>query len=199
MAPAMSLAEMQAYVKAGETLAELGKERMREAERREQAPGAEYAKLLAAQLSKSSDPAISQQMLASAAVKAKPNQRRAPTTELEQLVYDQPRTSAQVVGHHKVPQVTVPKPPPKKLSELERMRTVFSSKTSGEVGFHHDFGVAKRRDAEAATALVGRLQAQQVATDPTLAAALAKLRTHVIVSSQKYDCQGSMRGLQTRD
>ena len=72
------------------------------------------------------------------------------------------------------------------------------SATAGETGFHHNFERANAQDAQKASALMQRLSAKQVAADPQMAAALAKLKSHVVHVGRMHNSSGVQRGVQTR-
>jgi hypothetical protein len=186
------------YMALGSSVMEVMEERQRQEALRERQPGAPLAKLLA-NASGLQDPAVQTKMVAAAQARAFPNRRPArKLTEIEQLFADMPKTSAQVVGSHKVPIVSPAPSAPRRIDELARMRTVFPTAASGEVGFHHDFGRAKTTDAAGAYALIGSLNARRVAADPELTTALSKLKAHVERCGQMADPGGRLRGIQAR-
>jgi len=187
------------YQAFGATLREVAEERERQAAVRERMPGAALAKMLTVQMSKNADTAVHDRIIAAAIRRANPNERAPPTTEIERLVAQEPKSSAQVIGHHRVPNL---KPPPpkarQKISEIERMRTVFPGRESGVVGFHHDFGEAKIRDAAEAQELLSRLKANHVQKDKELANALGLLQQHVKAQATYKDFNGIERGIVRR-
>ena len=110
-----------------------------------------------------------------------------------------PKSSAQVIGSHKVPQLTKPPPPKRTDGELGRMRDIFPGATAGEVGFHHDFDGERRRDAAAASQLMSGLSLKQVRGDPQLAAALRTLQGSVLRESRRFGFDGAQKGVKQRE
>ena len=195
----VSASDMKKYNAYGAAIIELGKEREKQEEIRNLMPGAPLAKIMAAQMAKSViTPADEERMRMAATRRAHPNARPPPTNEMEQIIADEPKSSSQVIGHHKVPQLTVPKKPPKQLTEIEKMRNVFPGRESHMVGFHHNFGNARGADAADAQALIARLKSGQAAKDPELKAALVKLRQHVHTQSTMKDMMGVEFGIRRR-
>lgn len=187
---------MLKYYNYGASIKEVADEREKQTKIRDLMPGAPLAKLMTRQMVKNQDPALYDRMRDSAIARAHPNTHKEPSNEIERLVADEPKSSAQVIGHHKVPSVHIP---PRKrteeLSEIERMRTVFPGRESGMVGFHHDFGLAKQREAAEAEKLVGRLTVQEVKKDAELVRALSLLKGHAISQSGMKDVMGNERGI----
>ena len=194
---------MAKYVSLGHTLVEVGRELERQTEVRERQPGAPLAKLLVAGYNSASKPEVQARMLAAAEARAFPKRRPPPKTEAERLRAEMGNevSSAQVIGNHRIPKLLVPAKAAstKERSELDQMREVFGVSESNMVGFHHDFSAARRRDAGNAAALVGTLGRQQVARDPELKEALARLRTHVQTRAHIQNHSGIPHGIRTRD
>ena len=92
--------------------------------------------------------------------------------------------------------------PPRKrrdnMSEHEQMRTIWPERESHMVGFHHDFGVARVREAAEANELVTQLSADRVRKDEKLATALTLLKNHVIYQATVKDVAGMERGIVRR-
>ena len=200
-APEIDATQMAKYVTLGSSLVEVGRERARQVEYREQQPGAPFAKLLVAGYNSASQPEVQARILAAAETRAFPKRRPPPQTEMDRLRAEQV-TSAQAIGNHRIPELIVPlakTASSKERSELDQMREVFGVSESSMVGFHHDFSAARRRDAINATALVGTLSRQQVARDPALKEALARLHSHVQSRARVQNHSGVPHGIRTRD
>jgi hypothetical protein len=202
VAMATDLGQMAKYVAFGHTLASVTRERERQSALRESQPGAALARILERGHGHNDSPEVLEQMRIAAVRKAFPNRQvREPQTEKEKLLAWMPKSSAQVIGRHDVPDVAIPPPRPRNPEmdqELVRMQQIFPLKASGEVGFHHDFGTAKTQDAREAQMLIDALKPQQVARDPQLAAALAKLQAVVETKARYKNATGAPRGVQQR-
>ena len=185
----------QAY---GATIVEVAKERERLFALREGMPGAALAEIVTKQYSKRTEEMI-EGMRANAMYRAYPNLRPEPRTELEILVANQPKSSAQVIGNHKIPVVTeAPTHRSRAQTEIEKMRSVLPCCESGTVGFHHKFDEARARDVHDAESLVSRLHVKQVASDEKLAAALRQLQSHVQGKARSHTVSGAQRGIRTK-
>ena len=192
------LGQLAKYKRLGDALVEIQAERERQKARAPPLPTM-LATIMNTHYQNRDEDAILQKVHAAAKVRAAPNPKKVPVTELEKLVADAPKTSAQVIGTHKVPSsVWMDKGPPKKLSQLEEMYKIFPRTTAGEAGFHHNFEQANAHDAKKASALMQTLSAKQVAADPQMAAALAKLKSHVVHVGRMHNSSGVQRGVQTR-
>ena len=130
--------------------------------------------------------------------RAHPVVHKEPTTEMERIIADNPRTSAQVIGSHRVPQLPPAPPPPPPMDELARMRTIFPMNTAGEVGFHHNFSNSNATEASNASQLVGGLTATQLQADPKLAKALGSLRAVVLDKAKRSGADGVPQGVRTK-
>ena len=191
------LATLQAFRRHGETIVELTKERERQ---RANAPilPAKLAEIMAKHHLGKDEAALNVKLRKAAYDRAHPVQKKVPTNEMERIIAEEPKTSAQEVGHHRVPQLPPPPPPPPPANELERMRTVFPRTTAGEAGFHHAFTTSSTHEAKSADQLIGRLSAKQVQADPQMARALSTLRNHVLTAARRSGADGVPEGLHTR-
>ena len=142
--------------------------------------------------------AIEAQLRKAAYHRAHPIVHKEPTTEMERIIADDPKTSAQVIGSHRVPQLPPPPPSPPPLDELARMRTIFPMSTAAEVGFHHDFSKSNTKEAQKANQLIGGLTAAQLQADPKLANALSSLRTVVLDKAKRSGADGRPAGVKTK-
>jgi hypothetical protein len=189
--------QMIKYYAYGASLKATSDERAKQEALRDKMPYAKFAKMIAKQPEMT--PETHERILAEAIRRSKPNARPAPVTEMERLIASEPKSSAQVIGHHAVPDITIP---PRKrrdnMSELEQMRTIWPERESHMVGFHHDFGVARVREAAEANELVSRLSADRVRKDEKLATALTLLKNHVIYQATVKDVAGMERGIVRR-
>ena len=201
------LGQLAKMTRHGDTLAELRLERARQIRHAPIAPAALAACI--ADHTEGRDPEANDAQLRAAAVARvarqrpparghePPNPRKPPTTEIEQLLADAPRSSAQVIGYHKVPQLAPPPPPGPPADELARMRAVFPRSTAGECGFHANFALARNKDASSMTVLADSLTAKHAA-DPEVREALQTLRARVMKESIRSSGDGVLRGVQRR-
>jgi hypothetical protein len=194
MAEELNRGQLNKYRVFGDTLVEIAAERQRQRAGAPMLPTM-LATIMNDHYSQRDEAAVHAQILAAAKVRAMPNPKKEPKTEMEVLVADAPKTSAQVIGTHKIPKVTHKPPPPPKQDELSKMRVVFPRTTGGECGFHHHFARADALEAKQATRMIGGLTAAQVAADPKLAAALTKLKAHVVDAGRMRSHSGVPRGV----
>lgn len=193
------LSTVYAFQKMGETIVAVQAERARQAATAPHGPSW-FARKLAEQEASKDHAAIEQQMLAAAARRAFPIKynKKPPSNEMEQLIADAPKSSAQVIGSHKVPKITAPPPPKGQVGELGAMRKVFPRSTAGEVGFHHPFEAQNKRDARAATELMDSLSVAAVRGDPAMQEALSTIKASVMTASRRFGHSGVPRGVQLR-
>lgn len=191
------LATLHAFRRHGETIVELSKEQQRQ---RANAPllPSKLAEIMSKHHLGKDQAAEVAKLRKAAYDRAHPVQKKTPKTEMERIIQDEPKTSAQEVGHHRVPQLPPPPPPPPPANELERMRTIFPRTTAGETGFHHPFVKSDASEAQSAKTLVSQLSAQQVQADPHMAKALSTLRDHVLVAARRSGADGVAQGVYTR-
>ena len=182
----------------GETLVSVQQERKRQMANAPHGPS--FLAQLYVKQAAARDGTEEARMWEAAAVRAAPTRanKKPPTTEMEQIIADAPKTSAQVVGHHKVP--VLPPEPPKAgpSSDLERMRAVFPRTTNCEAGHHHDFFRQQTREAREATAMVDKLSVAQVRGDAKMTAALKALRGRVNERAVHHSVTGVPKGIAMR-
>ena len=115
--------------------------------------------------------------------RAHPMQKKKPTTEMERIIAEDPKTSAQVIGHHRVPQLPPPPPPPPPKDELTKMRTVFPRTTNGETGFHYDFAREEKKEARKASDFINQLTPGTGGSSD--GEGLRTIRSRVLVQAQR--------------
>lgn len=153
--------------KMGQTISELKHERRIVAAAGDAVPAAALAKILVRQSRKPRAPPV----------KAGPP----PRTEAQEILAQQPQTSAQVIGHHKAPDVPDPRSTSSRApTELERTRKIFPNSSQREYGFHRQFAGDRISRIAGAENLARSIGATEVKQDPILADALASLRSRVI-------------------
>ena len=182
----------------GNTIKEVGIERERQTANAPPQPTM-LSNIIMEHMVKRDNVGIEQRLRANAKIRAQPQSRRkVPTTEIEKLVAMAPKSSAQEVGFHVVPEmtpVTPPAGPPR--DELARMRTYFPRSEAGAIGFHRDFEGINSKEAKDATAMLGGLTAAQIQADPQLAKALATIKQRTTQLGQRYGHDGVPRGVKT--
>jgi hypothetical protein len=151
-------------------LADVRRDRAAMKQQRDNMPGAKLASIMAKQG-------------AIAAARPPPGPAPAPElTELERLRKDGPQSSAQVIGHHKMPD-PVPDDATanaRRKDELEALRAIFPNSTTREVGFHRNFRDGRAADVRDAEGTLRGITADQLKADPALADAVAYMRSRVI-------------------
>ena len=192
----MSLAQVKKFERFGHTIHEVQQERARQ---RMSAPPlpTKLSEIMMNHHASQDKDAIERRLKEAAYKKVHPNEKKAPRSEMERIIALDPKTSAQVIGHHRVPQLPPPPRPPPPVDELARMRTVFPRTTGGECGFHHDFAESDKREAKDAARLVAGLTAAQLKADPKMANALSSLRAHVLDAARKSGNDGVPTGIKT--
>jgi len=180
----------------GATLIEVAQERERQIKAAPHQPSV-LSELITAHMATRDEAAIAAQMRESARLRANPKLRRkVPTTEMELLVAGAPKTSAQVVGYHEVPHVApLPETAKAAPSELEKMRRIFPRTECGVAGFHTNFAAQAATEATEMSTLIGGLSAAQVAADPKMASALAKIKRRTTDLGRMCGSDGVPRGV----
>ena len=192
------ISQLNKYTKLGNALVEIQAERERQIARAPPGPS-NFAGIVTKHYQGKDEEAVMAQVRVNAIKRANPNPKKVPVTEMEKLIADAPKTSAQVIGTHKVPSdVWLDKGPPKKLTQLQQMYKIYPQTTSAEAGFHYNFEQANTREAKDAAALMDTLSVKQVKHDPQLAAALTKIKSRAQYVGRMHDHSGAQRGVQTR-
>ena len=182
----------------GNTIVEVQKERERQMQNAPRSPSM-LQEIIASHMMQRDDEAIEARLRASAKLRANPaSYRKVPVTEMEKLVADAPKSSAQVIGNHKVPTLTaLPEKKKKNPTELDRMRSYYPGTESAAIGFHFDFATQSDTMAKEADALIGGLSLQQ-AKDPKIAAALAAIQQRTMTLGKHAANNGVPRGVQRK-
>ena len=104
-----------------------------------------------------------------------------PKNEVEMLLAQQPQTTQQVIGFHKLPVLPARTPPQleRELSEFEKLERTFPGQSSHMVGFHPDYLGERRAAVAEGRKLLTSLKAHDVVADPVLNDALFDLRSRV--------------------
>ena len=191
------LGTLEKFAKHGATLVEVQRERERQRANAPVLPSKMAQVMINYHMSRDQG-AIDAKLRKAAYDRAHPVQKKKPTTEMERIIAEDPKTSAQVIGHHRVPQLPPPPPPPPPKDELTKMRTVFPRTTNGETGFHYDFAREEKKEARKASDFINQLTPEQVQADPAMAKALATIRSRVLVQAQRSGADGIQQGVYTK-
>ena len=182
----------------GNTIVEVAAERERQKANAPRLPSM-LQELVTKQYLERDDAAIEKRISEAARLRANPKLRqKKPVTEAELLVAQAPKSSAQVIGHHKVFELKPVAPKPKKTDELSVMRTYYPQSEGHAYGFHHQFSVQDANEAASATEITGKLTVAQIKSDPKLAKALATMKERVVRLGSTMDSMGQTRGIKFR-
>lgn len=182
----------------GATIVEVRKERERQMANAPPQPSL-LQELVTQQYLQRDDAAQQKRLMEAAILRANPKSRqKKPVTEAELLVAQAPKSSAQVIGHHKVMKVTPLPKAPAKTDELSKMRTYYPQSEGHAYGFHHQFSAQDASEAKKATSMMSALTAQQLKSDPAMAKALTTMKKRVIKLGNTMDSMGQTRGIVTK-